>query len=146
MAEPRVPGSYAAAGPQRANVWFPAGALRPGRDNVVAVLAENPGHPEGPSSEQVGLYSAALTGSTATVTWRLMGNAGGTTLADPVRGPLNATGDGAGPDDRDIRVRVQAGVRGGGEQLATVGHGHGLLHRRDHAALHPRRRELLVPG
>jgi beta-galactosidase GanA len=85
-------GSHTAAGATSATFTFPAGAVRSGQDNVIAVLVENTGHPEGPSSEPVGLYSAALQGSTAAITWRLMGNTGGTTLADPVRGVMNAAG------------------------------------------------------
>jgi beta-galactosidase GanA len=85
-------GSHSAAGAQTATLTFPAGALRAGRDNVIAVLVENTGHPEGPSSEPVGLYSASLQGSPAAITWRLMGNTGGTTLTDPVRGVMNAAG------------------------------------------------------
>jgi beta-galactosidase GanA len=85
-------GSHAAAGATQATFSFPSGALRAGQDNVIAVLVENTGHPEGPSSEPVGLYSAALNGSSAAITWRLMGNQGGTTLQDPVRGVMNAGG------------------------------------------------------
>jgi beta-galactosidase GanA len=85
-------GSNAAAGATKATFTFPAGALRTGKDNVIAVLVENTGNPEGPSGEKVGLYSAALTGSSAAVTWRLMGDPGGTTLQDPVRGIMNPAG------------------------------------------------------
>ena len=59
---------------------------------MIAVLVENTGNPEGPSGEKVGLYSAALDGSAAPITWRLMGDPGGTTLQDPVRGVMNAAG------------------------------------------------------
>ncbi|MBO0802678.1 MAG: beta-galactosidase [Nocardiopsaceae bacterium] len=85
-------GSHDAAGPTTATFGFPQGVLRPGRDNVIAVLTENTGNPEGPTAERSGLQTASLDGSGAPVTWRLMGATGGTTLADPVRGPLNATG------------------------------------------------------
>ena len=85
-------GSGAASGPQTQTFSFPAGALRAGKDNVIAVLLENTGNPEGPSGEKAGLYSASLTGSSAPVTWRLMGDPGGSTLQDPVRGIMNATG------------------------------------------------------
>jgi beta-galactosidase GanA len=85
-------GSDTAAGPSTDTFSFPAGALRPGKDNVIAVLVENTGNPEGPSGEKVGLYSAALNGSAAPITWRLMGDPGGTTLQDPVRGVMNAAG------------------------------------------------------
>ena len=59
---------------------------------MIAVLVENTGNPEGPSGEKVGLYSAALNGSSAPITWRLMGDPGGTTLQDPVRGVMNPAG------------------------------------------------------
>jgi beta-galactosidase GanA len=85
-------GSGTAAGPTTATFNFPAGALRPGQDNVIAVLVENTGNPEGPSGEKAGLYSATLNGSAASITWRLMGDPGGTTLQDPVRGVLNPAG------------------------------------------------------
>jgi beta-galactosidase GanA len=85
-------GSGAAAGAQTQTFAFPPGSVRTGQDNVIAVLLENTGNPEGPSGEKAGLYSATLAGSTAPVTWRLMGGPGGTTLQDPVRGIMNATG------------------------------------------------------
>jgi hypothetical protein len=85
-------GSDTAAGATTSTFSFPAGALRPGKDNVIAVLVENTGNPEGPSGEKAGLYSAALNGSSAPVTWRLMGDPGGTTLQDPVRGVMNPAG------------------------------------------------------
>ena len=84
-------GSGSAAG-QTQTFTFPAGAVRAGQDNVLAVLVENSGNPEGPSGEKVGLYRATLNGSSAPVTWRLMGDQGGTTLQDPVRGVMNAAG------------------------------------------------------
>ena len=85
-------GSGAASGPQTQTFAFPAGALRPGKDNVIAVLVENTGNPEGPSGEKAGLYSASLAGSQAPITWKLMGDKGGTTLQDPVRGIMNPAG------------------------------------------------------
>jgi beta-galactosidase GanA len=85
-------GSHTAAGPTTAMFGFPAGAVKPGAGNVIAVMVENTDRPEGPSAEPVGLLSASLKGSAAPVTWRMMGNQGGTTLQDPVRGPLNAAG------------------------------------------------------
>ncbi|MGH3167337.1 MAG: beta galactosidase jelly roll domain-containing protein, partial [Trebonia sp.] len=91
-------GSNTSGGPQTETFSFPAGAASVGQDNVIAVLVEDTGHPEGPSSEPVGLYSAALdygdgfAGSPAPVTWRLQGNTGGMDLQDPVRGVMNATG------------------------------------------------------
>jgi beta-galactosidase GanA len=85
-------GSGNAAGAQTQTFAFPPGAVKAGQDNVIAVLVENTGNPEGPSGEKVGLYQATLTGSSAPVTWRLMGDPGGTTLQDPVRGVMNAAG------------------------------------------------------
>jgi len=85
-------GSHTAANATQATFNFPPGTVRAGGDNVIAVLVENTGNNEGPSGERAGLYSASLNGSSAATTWRLMGNRGGTTLQDPVRGPLNATG------------------------------------------------------
>ena len=85
-------GSGSAAGAQTQTFAFPPGSVVAGRDNVIAVLVENTGNPEGPSGEKVGLYSASLAGSSAAITWRLMGDPGGTTLQDPVRGVMNATG------------------------------------------------------
>jgi beta-galactosidase GanA len=90
-------GSGTAAGATAQTFSFPAGAVRTGQDNVIAVLVENTGNPEGPSGEKVGLYSAVLDaasplGSSAPITWRLMGDPGGTTLQDPVRGVMNPAG------------------------------------------------------
>lgn len=85
-------GSNTAAGATTATFTFPAGALNPGKDNVIAVLVENTGNPEGPSGEKSGLYSASLVGSSAQLTWRLMGSPGGIALQDPVRGIMNETG------------------------------------------------------
>jgi beta-galactosidase GanA len=85
-------GSNTAGGATTATFTFPVGALNVGADNVIAVLVENTGNPEGPSGEKTGLYSAALTGSDAPVTWRLMGSPGGIALQDPVRGIMNAAG------------------------------------------------------
>jgi beta-galactosidase GanA len=85
-------GSGSAAGAQTQTYPFPAGAVKAGQDNVIAVLVENTGNPEGPSGEKVGLYSAVLGGSSSPVTWKLMGDPGGSTLQDPVRGIMNASG------------------------------------------------------
>jgi beta-galactosidase GanA len=85
-------GSGNAAGVETRTFGFPAGAVDKGKDNVIAVLVENTGNPEGPSGEKAGLYGATLAGSAAPVTWRLMGDPGGTTLQDPVRGIMNASG------------------------------------------------------
>ncbi|HUN31662.1 MAG TPA: beta-galactosidase [Trebonia sp.] len=85
-------GSGSAAGAQTQTFPFPAGTVSAGKDNVIAVLVENTGNPEGPSGEKTGLYSAVLGGSSAPVTWRLMGSPGGSTLQDPVRGIMNSAG------------------------------------------------------
>ena len=85
-------GSSSAAGAQTQTFTFPAGAVKAGADNVIAVLVENTGNPEGPSGEKVGLYNAVLAGSSAPVSWRLMGAPGGSTLQDPVRGVMNEAG------------------------------------------------------
>jgi beta-galactosidase GanA len=85
-------GSGSAAGAQAQTFTFPAGAVRAGSDNVIAVLVENTGNPEGPSGEKAGLYSATLSGSSAPITWKLMGAPGGSTLQDPVRGVMNEAG------------------------------------------------------
>ena len=94
-------GSNSSGNQQTQTFTFPAAALRPGTDNVVAVLVQSSSHDEDgvygspPSDAQKnprGLMGAKLDGSTAPVTWRLEGNRGGEQLQDPVRGPLNATG------------------------------------------------------
>lgn len=82
-------GSSPAAGASTQTFRFPAGAVNAGKDNVVAVLAENTGNPEGPSGEKAGLYSASLTGSDQPITWRL---SGADIAKDPVRGIMNAAG------------------------------------------------------
>jgi beta-galactosidase GanA len=77
---------------------FPAGALRPGADNVLAVLVENMGHNEDFNADETnkeprGLTAASLTGAPlTTMTWRIQGNTGGEQPIDPVRGPMNAGG------------------------------------------------------
>ncbi len=95
-------GSDTAGGDQmQMSFPFPAGALRPGQDNVVAVLTQSSGHDEDgvygppPSDAQKsprGLLGASLEGASTPVTWRLQGAQGGEQLQDPVRGPMNATG------------------------------------------------------
>jgi beta-galactosidase GanA len=81
---------------------FPAAALRPDKDNVVAVLVQSSGHDEdgvyssgNPGDGQKaprGLLGASLTGASSSVTWRLQGSDGGEDLQDRVRGGLNASG------------------------------------------------------
>jgi beta-galactosidase GanA len=87
-------GSGQAAGASTHTFTFPAGAVKNGADNVVAVLLENTGNPEGPSGEKIGLYSASLNGSSATITWRLHGasSADGSATLDQVRGIMNGAG------------------------------------------------------
>jgi beta-galactosidase GanA len=85
-------GSGSAAGAQTQTFTFPSGILASGKDNTIAILVENTGNPEGPSGEKVGLYSASLAGSSAAISWRLMGDPGGSTLQDTVRGVMNPSG------------------------------------------------------
>jgi len=85
-------GSGSAAGAQTQTFTFPSGILASGKDDTIAILVENTGNPEGPSGEKVGLYSASLVGSSAAISWRLMGDPGGSTLQDTVRGVMNPSG------------------------------------------------------
>ena len=82
---------------------FPAGAIRPGRDNVVSALVENMGQDESfANSLQLdsdktprGLENATLNVSSGTapaVTWRLDGASAAQVARDPVRGPTNPAG------------------------------------------------------
>jgi hypothetical protein len=76
---------------------FPTGNVRPGAENVLAVLVENMGHNEDFNADDShkqprGLVSAALLGSTAGLGWRIQGSLGGENPVDPVRGPLNVGG------------------------------------------------------
>ncbi|WP_079063285.1 beta-galactosidase [Streptacidiphilus griseoplanus] len=106
-----------------ADFTFPAGAVTPGRDNVISVLTVNMGHEEDYNSSNGnktarGLTSASLTGAPlAATTWRLQGVRGGEDLQDPVRGPLatgGLYGERAGwslpgfPDDDWSRVSLPA--------------------------------------
>ncbi|HET8979830.1 MAG TPA: beta-galactosidase [Solirubrobacteraceae bacterium] len=94
-------GANSSGNQQTKTFSFPAAALRPGADNVVAVLVQSSGHDEdgvygsppgdGQKSPR-GLMGAKLNGGGESVTWRLQGNRGGEQLQDPTRGPLNATG------------------------------------------------------
>ncbi len=94
-------GSNSSGNQQTQTFSFPSAALRPGADNVVAVLVQSSSHdedgvygnpPNDAHKSPRGLMGAKLEGSSAAVTWRLAGNQGGEHLQDPVRGPLNATG------------------------------------------------------
>lgn len=76
---------------------FPSGLLRPGQDNVVAVLTESLGHDEGWLAGPVaqspqGILSASLVGGTAPIAWRIQGDLGGEHPADTLRGLQNASG------------------------------------------------------
>ncbi|HEY5397641.1 MAG TPA: beta galactosidase jelly roll domain-containing protein [Trebonia sp.] len=76
-------GSGSAAGAQTEAFTFPP---------AITILAENTGNPEGPSGEKAGLHGASLAGSSAPISWRLMGDPGGSTLQDAVRGVMNPSG------------------------------------------------------
>ncbi len=77
---------------------FPAGVVKPGGDNVIAVLLENMGHteesvqPNNAEKQPRGLAGASLAGSAAAVTWRIQGDRGGEDPVDPVRGLANTGG------------------------------------------------------
>jgi beta-galactosidase len=71
---------------------FPKAALHTGKDNVIAVLVENVGNPEGPRGYRAGVYSASLIGGNQPIVWKMMGVKGGTVLQDQVRGIMNAAG------------------------------------------------------
>ncbi len=76
---------------------FPRGTLRPGQDNVVAVLTESLGHDEGWLAGPVaqspqGILAASITGVTSPITWRIQGDQGGENPPDTLRGLQNASG------------------------------------------------------
>ena len=76
---------------------FPAGALKSGAENVLAVVVENLGHQEDFSSNDShkqprGITSYALVGSAASLAWRIQGTLGGEHPVDTVRGPYNNGG------------------------------------------------------
>ena len=82
---------------RRHHFHFPAGSLRPGRDNVLAVMVENMGHNEDFHADDShkqprGLTGARIVGADDSLSWRIQGNLGGEDLADSVRGPMNAGG------------------------------------------------------
>ncbi|MFF3981329.1 beta-galactosidase [Streptomyces sp. NPDC001828] len=75
----------------------PGGALKPGQDNVLAVLAADMAHEQDWSANDShkqprGLTSVRLVGSARGIGWRLQGALGGEDLVDPVRGGLNTGG------------------------------------------------------
>jgi beta-galactosidase GanA len=76
---------------------FPAGSVKPGTDNVLAVLVENMGHNQDFNADDShkqprGLTAANILGSTARLGWRIQGALGGEQLVDRVRGPFNTGG------------------------------------------------------
>jgi beta-galactosidase GanA len=84
-------------GDRRHRFDFPAGSLRPGAANVLAVLVENMGHNEDFNAddshkEPRGLTDATIVGSAAHLGWRIQGNLGGEQPVDQVRGPFNNGG------------------------------------------------------
>jgi beta-galactosidase GanA len=93
-------GTWLGTGGDGQNVTFsiPAGVLKTGADNVIAVLVENMGHTEQSTRDDDnnkqprGLSSASLVGSSAPLTWLIQGNLGGQSPNDPVRGPYNNGG------------------------------------------------------
>jgi beta-galactosidase GanA len=84
--------------PGPADFPLPAGLLKPGQDNVISVLVQNMGHNDDWTAEEIrhkqprGLVGASITGSSAPISWRIQGAAGGENLADKARGPLNNGG------------------------------------------------------
>jgi aryl-phospho-beta-D-glucosidase BglC (GH1 family) len=75
---------------------IPAALLKPGADNVLAVLTESLGHDEGwlagPLAQSPqGILTASLPGGPA-ISWRLQGDAGGEHPADAEHGLMNASG------------------------------------------------------
>lgn len=76
---------------------FPPNLLRPGADNVVAVLTESLGHDEGwlggpVAQSPQGILSVRLEGAQDAVAWRIQGDAGGENPPASSGGPLNASG------------------------------------------------------
>jgi beta-galactosidase GanA len=72
-------------------------ALRTNGNHVLSVMVRNNGHNEDGGvndahKEGRGLIGVTYAGSTPAVTWKIQGNLGGETLADPVRGAMNAGG------------------------------------------------------
>ena len=72
-------------------------AARTTGNHVLSVMVRNNGHNEDGGvndahKEGRGLIGVAYTGATPTVTWKIQGNAGGETPADPVRGATNNGG------------------------------------------------------
>ena len=75
----------------------PAGAVRAGTDNVLAVLVENMAHDQDrvaddSYSKPRGVQSAVIADSTTPITWRLRGTPGADHPTDAVRGQFNNGG------------------------------------------------------
>lgn len=75
---------------------IPATLLKPGQDNVIAVLTESLGHDEGWTAGPLaqspqGILTASLANGPA-ISWKLQGDAGGEQPADPEHGPMNSSG------------------------------------------------------
>ena len=79
------------------NFSFPAGVLRKGEDNTIAVLVMSSGHDEdfsptdGYKSPRA-ICTAILQGANTPIRWRIQGALGGQQLVDRVRGPVNNGG------------------------------------------------------
>ncbi|UJF34804.1 beta-galactosidase [Paenibacillus hexagrammi] len=76
---------------------FPSDILNKDGDNVVAVMVQNMGHDEDGGSNDAqksprGLLQASVEGASTSIAWKIQGNQGGETLADPTRGVMNAGG------------------------------------------------------
>ena len=94
LAERRVPrlghrGGRAA----RPTFSFPAGArAAPARTTSSRCWWRTPATPRARPARRPACTAPRLNGSSAPITWRLMGSPGGSTLQDPVRGVMNAAG------------------------------------------------------
>lgn len=76
---------------------FPKRLLRPGKQNVIAVLVMNMGHDEdygakGTNKNPRGIRTAIMQGNDTQVSWRIQGDKGGEYPVDKVRGPMNNGG------------------------------------------------------
>ncbi|MFG1683924.1 beta-galactosidase [Nonomuraea sp. NPDC049269] len=84
--------------PGPGNFAIPAGLLKSGEQAVLAVLVQNMGHNDDWTADDNrfkqprGLFGAAVSGSSAAISWKIQGARGGRELVDPARGPLNTGG------------------------------------------------------
>ncbi|WP_433174727.1 beta-galactosidase [Actinoallomurus sp. CA-150999] len=84
--------------PGRGDFTIPAGLVKAGQPAVLSVLVENQGHnddwiaDDNRFKQPRGLYGASVEGSTAPISWKIQGVAGGENLVDRTRGPLNNGG------------------------------------------------------